>query len=40
MLSHSFAEGAELRLLGHQHAKELFALIDQNRTFLRQWLLE
>ena len=40
MLSHSFAEGAELRLLGYQHADELFALIDQNRTFLRQWLPE
>ena len=40
MLTYSFAEGAELRLLEHQHAEELFALIDQNREFLRRWLPE
>ena len=40
MLSYSFADGAELRLLEHHHAEELFALIDRNRTFLRQWLPE
>ncbi|MFZ0960974.1 MAG: GNAT family protein [Terriglobia bacterium] len=38
MLTHSFADGAELRLLQPQHADELFKLIDQNRSFLRQWL--
>ncbi|HMD84375.1 MAG TPA: GNAT family protein [Terriglobia bacterium] len=40
ILSHSFAEGAELRLLEHRHADELFALIDHNRSYLRQWLPE
>ena len=40
MLTYSFAEGAELRLLEHHHAGELFALIDHNRSFLRQWLPE
>ena len=35
MFSYSFAQGAELRLLEHQHAEELFALIDRNRAFLR-----
>ena len=40
MLTHFFAEGAELRLLEHQHADELFALIDSNRTYLRRWLPE
>jgi len=38
MLTHSFAEGAELRLLQPQHADEMLALIDQNRSYLRQWL--
>ena len=40
MLTYSFAEGAELRLLEHHHADELFALIDHNRSYLRQWLPE
>ena len=40
MLTYSFAEGAELRLLEHHHAGELFALIDHNRSYLRQWLPE
>jgi ribosomal-protein-serine acetyltransferase len=40
MFSYSFADGAELRLLEHQQAGELFALIDRNRTFLRRWLPE
>jgi ribosomal-protein-serine acetyltransferase len=40
MLTYSFAEGAELRLLEHHHAEELFALIDHNRSYLRQWLPE
>ncbi len=35
-----FAEGAELRLIQHHHAEELFALIDHNRSYLRQWLPE
>lgn len=38
MLSHSFAKGAELRLLEHHHAEEFFDLIDRNRFYLRQWL--
>jgi ribosomal-protein-serine acetyltransferase len=40
MLTYSFAEGAELRLLEHHHAGELFALIDHNRSYLRRWLPE
>jgi ribosomal-protein-serine acetyltransferase len=40
MLSYSFAKDAELRLLEHQHAEELHALMDRNRAFLRQWLPE
>src|SRR5208283_5072481 len=40
MMTYSFAEGAELRLLQHHHADELFALIDHNRSYLRQWLPE
>lgn len=40
MLSYSFAPGAEVRLLDHHHAEELFALTDQNRAYLRLWLPE
>jgi ribosomal-protein-serine acetyltransferase len=40
ILSHTFAEGVELRLLEHHHAGELFALIEHNRAYLRQWLPE
>ncbi|MGA2985349.1 MAG: GNAT family protein [Terriglobia bacterium] len=40
MLTYSFATGAELRLLEHHHANELFALIDHNRSYLRRWLPE
>ncbi len=40
MLTYSFAEGAELRLLEHHHAEELFTLIESNRSYLRRWLPE
>ena len=40
MLTFSFADGAELRLLEHHHADELFALIEHNRSYLRRWLPE
>jgi ribosomal-protein-serine acetyltransferase len=40
MFTHSFADGAELRLLQPQHAPELFALIEHNRSYLRRWLPE
>jgi ribosomal-protein-serine acetyltransferase len=40
MLTYSFADGAELRLLEHHHADELFALMDHNRSFLSLWLPE
>ena len=40
MLTYSFAEGAELRLLEHRHAGELFTLISHNRSYLRRWLPE
>jgi ribosomal-protein-serine acetyltransferase len=38
LLSHTFAEGAELRLLEPQDADDLFNLIEQNRPYLRRWL--
>lgn len=38
MLSHPLSAEAELQLIGPQHAEPLFALIDQNRAHLRQWL--
>ncbi len=31
-------EGPELRLLEEQHEEELFALTNQNRQYLREWL--
>ena len=40
MFTYSIAEGAELRLLEHHHAEELFALIEQNHSYLRRWLPE
>ena len=40
MLTYSFAEGAELRLVEHHHADELFALMDQNRSYLCHGLPE
>ena len=36
----SFAEGAELRLLETITQKSSLSLIDQNRSYLRQWLPE
>jgi len=38
LLTHPFAEDAELKLLQAQHAEDLFELIEQNRAFLRRWL--
>jgi ribosomal-protein-serine acetyltransferase len=40
MLTYSFAEGAELRLLEHHHTGELFALVEANQSHLRRWLPE
>ncbi len=31
-------DGLELRLLEERHAEALFAVMDQNRQYLRQWL--
>ena len=31
-------DDAELRLLEERHAEELFALVDRNRAYLREWL--
>ena len=31
-------EDAELRLLEERHAEELFALVEKNRAYLREWL--
>jgi ribosomal-protein-serine acetyltransferase len=38
MFRYRIDEETELRLLEERHAQELFALIDQNRTYLREWL--
>jgi ribosomal-protein-serine acetyltransferase len=31
-------DGLELRLLEERHAEAVFAVVDQNRQYLRQWL--
>lgn len=38
MLRHKINPGLELRLLQPEHAPELFALVEANRTTLREWL--
>ncbi len=38
MLRHKINPGLELRLLQPEHAAELFAVVDANRTTLRDWL--
>ncbi|HKX32724.1 MAG TPA: GNAT family protein [Blastocatellia bacterium] len=38
MFSLKLADELELRLLEERHAEELFAMVDQNRPYLRQWL--
>ena len=38
MFSLRIDHGLELRLLGEQQAEILFALVDENRDHLRQWL--
>ncbi|MDP6454865.1 MAG: GNAT family protein [SAR202 cluster bacterium] len=38
MFSHRIDEHTELRLHHERHAEELFALVDRNREYLREWL--
>src|SRR5215467_2117525 len=38
MFRYPLGPHAELRLLELRHAEEMFALIDQNREYLRRWL--
>jgi ribosomal-protein-serine acetyltransferase len=38
LFSLKLADDLELRLLEEQHAGEVFALVDKNRQYLRQWL--
>lgn len=38
MFCFSIDNETELRLLEERHAEELFALTDQNRAYLREWL--
>ena len=38
MRSQPLSAEAELQLIGPQHADQLFALIDQHRAHLREWL--
>lgn len=38
MFGYRLDDETELRLLEERHAQELFALTDQNRAHLRQWL--
>jgi len=38
MFSHKIDEHTELRLLEEHHSEEFFALIEENRQYLREWL--
>ena len=38
MFSHRIDEDIELRLHQNRYAEELFALVDRNRAYLREWL--
>ncbi len=38
MLRFPIDDDTELRLLEERHADELFALVDRNRAYLREWL--
>ncbi len=38
MFSCKIGDDAELRLPQERHADEIFALIDRNRAYLREWL--
>ena len=38
MFRHKIDEGVEIRILEERHARELFALTDQNRAYLREWM--
>lgn len=38
MFTHRLDDDTELRLLEREQADELFALVDDNREYLRQWL--
>ncbi len=38
MFSYRIDEHLELRLLEERHAAELYALIEQNRMYLREWM--
>ena len=38
MFTYSLGEDADLVLVTERHAEELFALVDRNRAYLRQWM--
>ena len=38
MFRHIMYDDAELRLLEERHSDELFAAVDRNRAYLREWL--
>ena len=38
MFSYTIDEETEIRLFAEQHADRLFALVDENREYLREWL--
>ena len=38
MLRYPIADDTELRLLEERHAEELFAQVERNRAYLREWL--
>ncbi|HEV2665016.1 MAG TPA: GNAT family N-acetyltransferase, partial [Blastocatellia bacterium] len=38
MFSLKVEDGLELRLLEERHAEAVFAVVDRNRAYLRQWL--
>ncbi len=38
MFSYKIDAETEIRLFAEQHADRLFALVDENREYLREWL--
>jgi ribosomal-protein-serine acetyltransferase len=38
MFNHQIGEDIELRLLQDRYTEELFALVDRNREYLREWM--
>lgn len=39
MFTHRIDDSVEIRILEYQHTEDLFNLTDENRQFLREWLM-